>query len=129
MAWILGTLVGSKVFARGDGAGPPLTIRSTGLAQPSPLLQVLRAQHASLRAPQTWQVNAAPASPPPAPWQAKPALQLVAPLPPQQDWPLTPHALHVPAKHVAPDAVQVVAPPLPVQHAWASAPQVWPAAF
>jgi hypothetical protein len=99
-----------------------------GLAQPSPLLQVLRAQHASSSAPQAWQVSAPPPSPTP-PWQANPALQLLAPLPPQHDWPLLPHALHVPAEHVAPDAVQVVAPPLPVQHAWASAPQVCPAAF
>jgi hypothetical protein len=100
------------------------------LAQPSPLLQVLRAQHASLSAPHAWQVSATPPSPPPPPpWQEKPVLQLLAPLPPQQDWPLPPHALQVPPAHVAPEAVQVVAPPLPVQHGWASAPQVCPAAF
>jgi hypothetical protein len=100
-----------------------------GFAQPSPPLQVLRAQHASLSAPHAWQVSAAPPSTPPPPWQEKPVLQLLAPLPPQQPCPLAPHALHVPATHAAPEAVHDVPPPLPVQQGSASAPQAWPAAF
>jgi hypothetical protein len=102
-----------------------------GLAHPSALLHVLRAQQDSPSAPQAWQVVAAPPSaPPPAPpWQANPVLQLLAPLPPQQPWPLPPHGLQIPAMHDAPEAVQVVAPPLPVQHGSASAPQACPAAF
>jgi hypothetical protein len=100
-----------------------------GFAQPSAVLQTLRAQHASLSAPHAWQVSATPPSAPPPPWHKKPVLQLLTPLPPQQDCPLAPHALQVPATHVAPEAVHDVPPPLPAQQGSASAPQAWPAAF
>jgi hypothetical protein len=102
-----------------------------GFAQPSPLLQVAPAQHASPLAPQGAQL--VPASP--AAWHERPVVQAFAPPPAQHSSPRAPHALHIPAVHRAPDAVQVIGPPpmppsgaAPPQQAWLTAPQAVPLA-
>jgi hypothetical protein len=64
--------------------------------------------------------------PPSTAWQVCPAVHAFAPVPPpQQAWPVPPHASQVPIAHRAPLAVQV--PPLPAsgkpQQACVTAPQ------
>jgi hypothetical protein len=71
------------------------------------------------------------AIPAPPPLQASPVSQAMAPAPPQQAWPMVPHAVHMaaapiaPAVQRAPAPVQVPTPP-PAQQGSPTEPQAMP---
>ena len=98
-----------------------------GFAQASPVVQVALAQQGWPEPPQVSHVETCPPSPA-AVWQARPAVQALAPPPnppPQHSAPSVPQATHIPIAQRACDAVHI--PPPPPQQGCPIAPHAVPA--